>query len=117
MIKVQNFTNFINYIIATMIRFLEFLKEKDTGLGDMGGDQPEDEALLKALKRALSTHQEKVMQFLNTLAENDDEIRKMISKYKDSRNSYPPEHLRLGKPEDKEKDILAMPQSDANEPV
>jgi len=99
-----------------MRRFLEFLQDKEEeGLGDINIPQPEDGAILNALKHALSHHQDKVLQFLNTLAENDETIRKLIGKYKDMRNSYPPEHMRLGK--DKEKDIIAMPNADMSEPI
>lgn len=102
-------------------RFSEFCGEREDqddekGLGDIDAMPNEDELLMKLSKLAIGRHQERFIDFFTTLARQDDDIKRMLGKYRDKRRDYLPNDLRKGSDQD-EKDIVAPNTADMSGPV
>lgn len=101
-----------------MKSFSEFCEDRDEekGLGDIDAMPDEDEILLKMAKMVIDRHQDRFLDFLGTLAKHDDDIKRILGKYRDKRRDYLPMDLRMGSRED-EKDIVAPNTADMSGPI
>lgn len=100
-----------------MKRFSEYYlkrEQDEKGLADIDAMPNEDEFLLKLAKMAISRHQEKIVDFFNTLAKHDDEMKNLLNKFKDKRRNYFPQDLRTAT---REKDIVVPSSADAGGPI
>ena len=97
--------------------FLEYCEDRDSdqGLADIDAMPNEDEMLLKLCQLAISRHQERLVDFFSKLAKQDEDIKRILSEYRDKRRSYLPQDLRRGSEE--EKDIIAPNAADSNGPI
>jgi hypothetical protein len=101
-------------------RFSEFCADHDgqddeKGLADIDAMPNEDELLMKIAQLAISRHQERFIEFFSTLARQDDDIKRMLGKYRDKRRDLPND-LRKGSERD-EKDIVAPNTADMSGPL
>ncbi len=76
----------------------------------------EDEMLMKLSQLAISRHQERLIDFFNTLAKHDDDIKNMLGKFRDKHRDYLPGDLRRNQ-EEEEKDIVAPNTADMDGPI
>ena len=99
-------------------RFSEFCEERDDdqGLGSIDAMPNEDEMLLKLANMAISRHRERFLDFFNSLAKNDDDIKRLLGQFRDKRHNYLPNDLRRGS-DTEEKDIVAPNTADMSGPV
>jgi len=91
-------------------------QEDEKGLGDIDAMPNEDELLMKLANLAISRHQERFIEFFTTLGRHDDDIKRMLGKYRDKRRDYLPNDLRKGS-EEAEKDVVAPNTADMSGPV
>ena len=98
--------------------FLQYCEDHDDdkGLADIDAMPNEEEFLLKLCRMAINRHQEKLIEFFTTLAKNDDDIKRILGKFKDKRRDYLPVDLRKGS-EQEEKDIVAPNTADQSGPI
>ena len=102
--------------IKSFLQYCEDRDEVDKGLADIDAMPNEEELLLKLCKMAVNRHQEKLVEFLGALAKNDDDIKRILGKFKDKRRDYLPMDLRKGSEQD-EKDIVAPNSADQSGPI
>jgi hypothetical protein len=106
--KIKSFSEFVEA--------REVGEEDDQPLGDIDAMPNEDEMLMKLAQMAISRHQERLMDFFNTLARHDDDIKRILGKYRDKQRDFMPNDLRKGNnPE--EKDIVAPSTADMSGPL
>lgn len=99
--------------MKTFSQYYTFREEDEKGLGDIGGTGDESELLLKVAKIAISNHKETVMDFFHALARNDENIKRILDKYSDSRNSNS-QAFRIAP---RDKDVVAPNGADMQGPV
>jgi hypothetical protein len=90
--------------------------EEEKALGDIDAMPNEDDMLLKLAKMAISRHQERIIEFFNSLAKHDDDIKNVLGKFRDKRSHYLPHDLRKGS-EQEEKDVVAPSTADMSGPL
>jgi hypothetical protein len=99
--------------------FLEYCENRDEdddkGLADIDAMPNENELLLKLSHMAINRHQEKLIEFFTVLAKNDDDIKRILGKYRDKKRDYLPVDLRKGS--EQEKDIVAPNSADLSDPI
>ena len=91
--------------------YYKMREEDEKGLADIDAMPDEDEMLLKLAKMVISRHRERLIDFLNSLARHDDDIKNTLGKFRDKQRNYLPKDLRSGD-EDREKDIIAPSAAD-----
>lgn len=101
--------------------FLEYCEEREDnedekGLADIDAMPNEDEILIKLAKMVISRHQERFIEFLNTLSKNDDDIKRILGNFRDKRRDYLPQDLRVGSDRE-DKDVVAPSTADMSGPV
>lgn len=103
--------------IKSFSKYVEDREDQDDekGLGDIDAMPNEDELLLKLAQLAISRHQERFIEFFSTLAKQDDDIKRLLGKYRDKRHALPND-LRKGS-EQEEKDVVAPNTADMSGPV
>lgn len=102
-------------------RFCEYCEDRDAegeekGLGDIDAMPDEDELLLKLSQLAINRHQERLVDFFSTLAKHDDDVKRLIGKYRDKRRDFLPKDLRRGS-EEEDKDVVAPNSADMSGPI
>lgn len=100
--------------------FSEFVEERedqddDKPLGDIDAMPNEDEILNKLAQMAIDRHQERFVDFFMTLARTDEDIKRLVGKYRDKRHVLPND-LRKGS-ELADKDVVAPNTADMSGPV
>ncbi len=107
-----------------MKRFLDYYRfredenqdhEPEKGLGDINAMPNDDEILIKLAKMAVSRHQERMIEFFSALSRHDDDIKRLLDKYKDNRRGYPINDTRPKGSDDK--DVIAPNQADMSDPI
>jgi hypothetical protein len=99
--------------MKTFSQYYQVREEDEQGLADMGGSGDESNLLLKVAKMAISNHKESTLDFFHALARNDENIRRILGKFTDSRNSNS-QAFRIAP---KDKDIIAPNSADMQGPV
>lgn len=101
-----------------MLTFSEYYNGRQgegQALGDMDAFPSDDQLLLKVAAMAIRNHNDKIMDFFNTLAKNDGNIKRVLNNYKDNRNSNDPKTYRQQNNDDR--DTIIPSSADTQGPV
>lgn len=99
--------------MKTFSQYYGLREEEEKGLADIGGTDGESELLLKVAKMAISNHKESIMDFFHALARNDENIKRILDKYTDSRSS----NTTAWRVAPKDKDVVAPNSADMSGPI
>jgi len=99
--------------MKTFSQYYIWREEDEKGLADIGGSGDESDLLFKVAKIAISNHKDKVLDFFHALARNDENIKRILGKYSDSRDSRS-QAFRIAP---QEKDVIAPNGADSSGPI
>ena len=99
--------------MKTFSQYYRLREQEEEGLGDIGSSSDESNLLLKVAKMAISNHKESTLDFFHALARNDENIKRILGKYSDSRDSSS-QAFRIAP---QEKDVIAPNSADMQGPL
>lgn len=101
--------------MRTFSEYYDGRQGEEMGLGDVDAFPSEDKLLMKIAMMAIRNHNDKTMDFFASLSKHDENIRRVMSRYKDERNSVDPKTYKQ-KRHDNE-DIISPSTADAGDPM